>query len=339
MQHGAASKENQAMGTGLSRALLTGIRTTGTVLALAVFAGPVAQAQTANLPPEIKVELAKAPIPPKSNELVGINIDRFIGYPMRSPVHVIAQVIFKRTILKHGDPYSPGEAGAVLEYRKDLSLGTILGHARTPLVSLPDQQFWYIERGQARLDNAEQYWDLVPGYGVLVPPNIRFRVVNTADEPLEMLMLTWAPEAGTTRPDILVRDNRALPLPVNGSHWNYFGTDLVVPEDGLHPNEQLAVVFMPPMTIAEPHAHILHWEEIWTKLEPDSSYLMLGSEVREMPPNTAFLAPPNSQTVHSVVNLDKNKAQAFLYIGHWVWKQPPHVKQPSVEGKSLKDLQ
>jgi hypothetical protein len=63
---------------------------------------------------------------------------------------------------------------------------------------------------------------------------------------------------------------------------------------------------------------------------------MLGSEVREMPPNTAFLVPPNSQTVHSVVNLMKDKIQAWLYIGHWAWKQGAHPERPFVKPKPLK---
>ena len=153
-----------------------------------------------------------------------------------------------------------------------------------------------------------------------------------------MLMLTWTPEGVTPRADILVRDVNSLTLPAQGAHWNYFGTDFFAPPDGLHPNEQFAVVYMPPMTIAEPHAHIPHWEEIWVKLPPYGSYLMLGSEVREMRPNTAFLSPPNSQTVHSVVNLMKDKTQAWLYLGHWVWKQGPHPERPMVKPQPLNNL-
>jgi mannose-6-phosphate isomerase-like protein (cupin superfamily) len=307
------------------------------ILAVLPFLGShSASAQPKDISPEIRAELERSPKPPPANDEVGVSINRFVGNPFQSPVRVVDEVIFKRVILKAGDPYKPGEPGAVLEYRKDLSHGTVLAHARTPLTQSADQQFWYIQKGEARLDDNESQWDLRPGFGVLIPPKIRYRLENTADDPLEMLMLTWTPEGGTTRPDILVRDVRALGLPARGSHWNYFGTDFMSPQDGLHRNEQFAVVYMPPMTIAEPHAHIPHWEEIWTKLEPDSSYLMLGSEVREMPPNTAFLSPPNGRTVHSVVNLSKERTQAFLYIGHWVWKQGPRAAQPSIKGKPLR---
>lgn len=302
-----------------------------------LFCGPPSLAQNIkDLPPDVARELAKSPVPPPSNLVVGIDVNRFVGDPLLSPVRVIDGVIFARSILTHGDPYHPGDPGAVLEYQKDLSVGTILGYNRTTLVQMPEEQFWYVESGKGRLDNGTDYWDLHEGIGVLIPPNARHRVVNTTDEPIQMLMLTWSPEGVTPRADILVRDANSLPLPAQGSHWNYFGNDFVVPEDGLHPNEQIAIVYMPPMTIAEPHAHIPHWEEVWVKLPPYNSYLMLGSEVREMTPNMAFLAPPNSRTVHSVVNLTKDKTQAYMVFGHWTWKQPPRPELPFAKPKPLK---
>lgn len=289
-----------------------------------------------DLPPDVAAELGRSPKPPPDNRVVGIDIDRFVGNPLSSPVRVVQGAIFARSILVHGDPYHPGDPGAILEYQKDLSVGTILGHFGTALVRTPEEQFWYVESGKAKLDNGKGSWDLHQGIGVLIPPNAPYRVVNTTDEPLQMLMLTWVPQGATPAADIVVRDAASLSLPVQGSHWNYFGVDLFAPEDGLHPNEQIAVVYMPPMTIAEPHAHIPHWEEVWVKLPPYDSYLMLGSEVREMTPNMAFLAPPNSQTVHSVVNLMKDKTQAWLYIGHWIWKQGPRAERPSVKPEPLK---
>jgi hypothetical protein len=80
-----------------------------------------------NLPPDIAAELARSPKPPPSNQVVGINIDRFIANPLLSPVRVTHDVIFERSILRRGDSYHPGDPGAVLEYWKNLSLGIMLG--------------------------------------------------------------------------------------------------------------------------------------------------------------------------------------------------------------------
>jgi hypothetical protein len=112
--------------------------------------------------------------------------------------------------------------------------------------------------------------------------------------------------------------------------------DLFNPSHGLHQNEGIDLVHMAPMTMGEPHAHIPHWEEVWVKLPPTDSYsyMMLGSEVREMPANSAFLAPPNNRTVHSVFNLSKDNIEAWLYIGYTV-KHTDRLSEPTARPKSL----
>jgi hypothetical protein len=47
-------------------------------------------------------------------------------------------------------------------------------------------------RGSGGLPQREQYWDLREGIGLLIPPHVKHRLVNTSDEPLQMIMLTWA---------------------------------------------------------------------------------------------------------------------------------------------------
>lgn len=290
------------------------------------------------LPPQVAADLARSPKEQPSNEDAGIDIDRFIGNPLTSPVYVFNDVIFKRSILRHGDSYRPGDPGAVLEYWKDLSHATLLGNTRSPLAQMPDEQIWYVTGGKGRLDNGEGYWDMHEGVGVLIPPNVKHRLVNTTDESLHMIVLTYARDnKATPRRDILVRNIYSLPLPAKGAHWNYFGVNLFFPEDGLNTNEVVAVNFMPPMSIGSPHAHTPHLDEVWIKLPPHSSYLMLGSEVREMPPYTAFLAPPNAQTVHSTVNLLKEETQKWLYIAHWSWDLPPYPDRPGIAPKPLKE--
>jgi len=319
------------------RALHSLISTLANASVILLLCGSISFAQNPkDLPPEIAAELAKSPKPPLSNQVVGIDVNRFVGSPLLSPVHVTENVILQRSILRRGDPYHPGDPGAVLEYWKDLSSGTVLGYARSAIVEIPDEEFWYVESGKGRLDNGNGYWDLHEGIGVLIPPHARHRIENTTDEPLQMLILTY--KATTPGGDILVRDVHTLSLPEEGSHWNYFGTNVFVPEDGLEPNEVIALISMPPMTNSEPHAHIPHQAEVWIKLPPFSAYMMLGSEVREMPPNTGFLSPPNSQTTHSVLNLMKDDSQKWLYLAHWVWDLGPLPKLPTVEPKPLGNL-
>lgn len=291
------------------------------------------------LPPEVTAELAKSPKPPLSNQAVGIDIDRFVGDPLLSPVHATRDLIFRRSILRRGDSYRAGDRAAVLEFWNDLSLGTLLGRARSPRVQIPEAQFWYVESGKGRLDNGDAYWDLREGIAILIPPNAKYRIENTTDEPIQMLALTWSPSnQSIPRAEILVRDVASLPLPEQGAHWSYFGTDVFESVDGLDPYEVFAVISMPPMTVGEPHAHIPHWDEVWVKLPPFNSYMILGSEIREMPPNTGFLSPPNSLTTHSILNLMKDQTQKWLYLAHASWKPATNHGLPLVESKPLRNL-
>lgn len=262
---------------------------------------------------------AQVPTPPPSNEVTGIDINRFIGNPFHSHPHLMEQVILVRSILKSGNPYALGEPGAVLEYRKELGYGTLAGHNHTPLTTMPEQLFFYIESGTGRVDDGENYWDLRPGIGVLVPPGGKHRITNSSDEPLEMVLLTWIPpHSAQPASGIRVRNINDVPYNDCGGatcHWSLFGKNLFNSSHGLDPNEAIHIVLLPPMTIAEPHAHTPGWEEIWTKLKPNDSYLMLGSEIQEMPPHTAYLVPPNAKTVHSVINVTRDQPQTWLYVG------------------------
>jgi hypothetical protein len=88
-----------------------------------------------------------------SNEELGIDINHLIGNPAKSHASVLDDAIILRTILKHGDPLSIGEPGAILEYRKELAVGELLAGNQTALVDSPDEMFLWIESGEGRLDD------------------------------------------------------------------------------------------------------------------------------------------------------------------------------------------
>ena len=89
----------------------------------------------------------------RSNERTGIDIDRFIGHPSASVARVTHEVMLTQSILRAGDPYAPGDPGAVLEYRKDFAHVWLLPQNVTPLVELPLQLVFYVQSGSGRLDN------------------------------------------------------------------------------------------------------------------------------------------------------------------------------------------
>lgn len=272
-----------------------------------------------------------------SNERTGIDIDRYIGNPFASIAKVSHEVMLTRSILRFGDPHTPGEPGAVLQYRKDFALTTLMAKNRTPLLEMPVEQIFYVENGEGRLDNGAQFWDLHDGVAVLIPPNASHRLTNTSDKPLTMLQLSWEnPQGITPRKEILVRDVSMLPFAEKNAHWSYMAKNVFHPSDGLHPNEKILVVYVAPMSMGAPHAHPPQWEEVWTNIGPGDSFMQIGSEIREMPANTAMIAPPNAQTVHSVLNMTKDKTQAFFYFARYTTPAPSNFKdEATVPGRPL----
>src|SRR6266705_1247483 len=122
-----------------------------------------------------------------SNEAAGVDIDRFIGLAENSPVLLSHATLLTHSILRGGDPYKPGPSGAVLEYRKDVSVATLLARNRTPLSTMPEEFFFYVKGGQGTLDDGKMYWDLREGIAILAPPNVPHRFINTSsDKPLTM---------------------------------------------------------------------------------------------------------------------------------------------------------
>ena len=127
-----------------------------------------------------------------------------------------------------------------------------------------------------------------------------------------------------------------LPFAEKNAHWSYMAKNVFHPTDGLHPNEKILVVYVAPMSMGAPHAHPPQWEEVWTNIGPGDSFMQIGSEIREMPANTAMIAPPNGQTVHSVLNMTKDKVQAFFYFARYTSPAPSNFKdEATVAGKPL----
>ena len=274
------------------------------------------------------------PIP--SNEEVGIDIDDFIGQPLSSSERVSHKGLLIRTILTEGDPRSPSRPGAVLRYRRELSTVTLEGQIQTPLAETPDQQVFYVENGQGRLDDGQHFWDLKPGTGILIPPGGSYRFTNKNDDPLEAILVAWQPkDEAKPLDEIRLRAIDQVPFSP-AAHWGaYLGKGLFGPDDGLHPNEAFSIVHVPPMKMGDPHAHEEGFEEVWLKLSPDDAYMLLGSKLDKMPVHTAYLCPPNGKTVHSVLNLMKSTTQQWFYFARFPFPLARNPDWPIVEPKSL----
>jgi len=267
----------------------------------------VAMAQSASTPG------AGAQAPRGSNEQDKVDVDRFMGYPSNKTVHLSHGTLLTHSILRAGDPYEPGPQGAVLEYRKDLSTATLMPNSRTPLSTLPDEYFFYIKSGQGRLDDGKQYWDLRENTAILAPPSVPHRFINTSDKPLSMIMLTW-PGGPDAHKELIVRDVNLLPWCEENAHWNNTSRCVFSAADGLLQGERIYLVMLQPWAVSQPHSHGHGTEEIWTKVTPGTTIALLGSELREMPEDSAYLVPPTGITDHSNINTSKDRVEWWIYV-------------------------
>jgi len=248
------------------------------------------------------------------NEKEGVSIDRFIGQPKDNPVHLSHGTLLIHDILTPGDPYHPGAQGAVLEYRKLLATAELQPGSQTPMETYPDAYFFYVKSGQGRLDDGKQYWDLRADIAVLAPPGVAHRIINTSpDKPLEMIMLQWTagPDA---KHELIVRDTRLLPWCEENAHWNNTSRCIFLPGDGLIQGERIYTVMLQPWATSQPHSHTPGTEEIWTKITPGKVPILLGSDLREMDQDNAYLVPPTGKTDHSNINLSKDKTEWWIYV-------------------------
>jgi len=228
-----------------------------------------------------------------SNERRNVNIDRFFGVAGTQTPHLSHGGLLIRSILRNGDPYSPGAPGAVLEYRTQLATAMLLPRDSTSLMKINSQFLFYVTGGEGRLDDGANAWKLQPGMAILIPPDVQRRFTNaSSDSPLEMVMVEW-PANALARKDILVRDTSKLPWCEENVHWNNMSKCVFSADDGM--TGRVLLVMLMPLTMATPHTHTRGTEEIWTKLTPGSALMLLGSELREMPQYSAFTAIPDGR--------------------------------------------
>ena len=287
------------------------------VIGLGAVSGATLTAQAPAAPPQA----ARPAVPPgggqaaggepQSNDRTGFQVYRFFGDAANATGRLSHGGLLTRTILRNGDPNTQGPAGAVLEYRTQVAQATLLPKSSTPLMSINSQFHFYVVSGEGRLDDGTQSWDLRNGITMLIPPDVKRRFVNTSSEPLEMVMTEW-PANAVARKDILVRDVTLLPFCEENAHWNNMSKCLFTQADGM--TGRVLLVMLMPMTMAAPHTHGPGSDEIWTKLTPGNALLMLGSELRDMPQYSAFLAPPNGFTQHGQLNTSKTQIEMWLYV-------------------------
>jgi hypothetical protein len=273
-------------------------------LAGLMLAGTAAAQTTAPAPP---------PREPPSNDATGVRVDDYVAYADRTIPHVSHDVMIKRTLLTEGPPDGSGAPRAVLSYHKEVAILDLAAGNVTTLARFPEQLMFYVQSGTGTFDDGRQEWDLKPGIAILVPPNAQHRLSNTGDTPMKMVMVSRMLEPTVTpRRDILVRDVNRLAYTERNVHWSNMTKYVFLAEDGLYETDHFYIVYMPPWTIAGPHAHTPGQEEVWIKLTDAPAIMQMGSEIRPWPAFAGFMVPPNGRTVHAAIN-NSDEMQAWFY--------------------------
>ena len=294
-------------------------------LLLATFCCAAQTPQTQGAPPERQHFVGL-------NEVENVSVDRFIGNPDTQPVHLSHGTLLTHAILSAGNPNQPGPQGAVLEYRKLLATAELLPGSQTPLETYPDEYFFYVKSGEGRLDDGKQSWDLRPDIAVLVPPSVAHRFINTSSEkPLEMIMLQWTggPNAKNA---LIIRDTRLLSWCEENAHWNNTSRCIFSASDGLLQGERIYTVMLQPWAVSQPHSHTPGTEEVWTKITPGTMPILMGSDLREMGEDTAYLVPPTGKTDHSNLNLSKDKTEWWIYFARGPASATPRPQGQGQQG-------
>ena len=158
------------------------------------------------------------------------DLSHWFGTWKTSHSYVTHGSLIERPILTPGDPINPQSKGAVLKYISKLSRGVLHGMSSThEVTNQGENELLYIVKGTGRIEGGGKTQKLKPHDGVLIPPNVKFRIFNETHEVMEMIIVKESvPEDFETRKDILVKnafDGGAF----QNSHWCHTGHGISYP--------------------------------------------------------------------------------------------------------------
>ena len=244
------------------------------------------------------------------------DIDIYTGNWRESVQFHTHGMLIEREILARcdGDTLRPRRKSAVLKYMKSFTHATLLSHNSTAAVTPKgEQELFYILSGKGTVIAGGETHEIYPGVIVFIPEGISFTMHNTDNDILTMYHIVEpVPEGFRPKNSILVRDEAAIPIETSSANWNYRVRNLVKSGDGLSELDIVASVTMEAMTFAQPHSMGEGTEKVWAAVEGEIRFLM-GQQIRDLPPDTAYMVPPDGKTPHANFNTS-DKPIKLLYF-------------------------
>ena len=247
------------------------------------------------------------------------DIDMFLGHWKDSmPRNIYGSLVVRDILVKgEGDPLRPTRNNAPLRDLISVSYVTLEPHAVTKPSTLDGtQEIYYIQSGTGVMEAGNKRVELREGIGILLPPGIEFVFVATGSEHLTMYRIVESvPPGFDVKKEIVVKDENLI-QGGNYSHWVYNGKGLFSRSDGLTTLVGIGPITLDAMTFGHPHSHGPGVEEVWIALRGDTR-LLLGKQLRNLTPGSAYKIPPDNITSHSNINPSDKPVKLM-----WMMKLP-----------------
>jgi len=248
------------------------------------------------------------------------NIDMYMGSYLDNPARHTHGTLLERDVLTKcdGDPMNPPRKGGVLKYVNRFTHAALMAHNSTiPVTPKGEQELFYVISGKGTVTGGGKTYDIHDGVAFLIPENLEFTMTNTGDEALTMYLVAEPTYEGFVPKDhIVIRDENREPFHISDAHWVNTNKWLIHVDEGLADLELYITVYITPNTFAQPHSHGEGVEEIWCPINGSLKFL-LGKQIRDLPPGTAYMIPPNETTPHANFNVSDETVKIFYFARGW----------------------
>ena len=255
-------------------------------------------------------------------QTTGDRIGFYFGDWHTATPHTIRGALEEREILTRGDGLNPPHPGAVFRFINSYAHATLTSGASTQSTRLDGQQeIYFVESGKGTVTAGGQTADLYRNVAVLMPASLEFTLKSSGDEPLALYVINEPTPAGfRPNPNMLVRDENAIPIASSNGFWAHIAKPLFSTADGLGTLESVVTVTLDPLTIGKPHPtpneDTSDIEEVWTALY-GNSLAMVGNQLHEQTPGMAYLHIPDNLTPHTNINSSRDSQAKFLYFARY----------------------
>ena len=254
-----------------------------------------------------------AALDPKSyDRAVDPPYNMFIGHWQNSmPRRMHGSIVFRDilTSLEGGDTLRPTKKSAVLVYNSAISSATLEPGATAKSDKLKgEQQVFYVDSGTGVIRSGKKSYDIKKGYVFIATPKFDFELKTTGDEPLAMYVLTEPLPEGFKPNEKLFVKNRFENDLFMRVHWTNIDRRIVSGDDGLANYSGMTFVNIDAHTMSQPHSHNAGTEEAWIAVKGETK-LLLGKQLFDLPPGSAYKIPDNGLTAHGHMNATDEPVQ------------------------------